>query len=104
MDTIWAENTLENMNYFYNVSSSTAVPPVNMDAVQRDSENKPGSLPSMDEKENCPAFCILVAVGVGEAGRMLSVEDDGGQNWQNGDISCILGIPHVPLPLRLKNN
>lgn len=56
------------MNFFYNVSSSTAVPPVNMDAVQRDSENKPGSLPSMDEKENCQAFCLLVAVG-GAGGR-----------------------------------
>lgn len=65
MDTIWAENTWENKNYFYNVSSSTAVPPVNMDAIQRDSENKPGSLPSMDEEENCQAFCMLVAVGGG---------------------------------------
>lgn len=61
-------------------SSSTAVPPVNMDAIQRDSENKPGSLPSMDEERKLPS--ILHARGSGGGGdrRLLSVEDNRGQN------------------------
>lgn len=104
MDTIWAENTWENKNYFYNVSSSTAVPPVNMDAIQRDSENKPGSLPSMDEEENCQAFCMLVAVGGGGGREAVKCRGQSCQNWQTRVISYILGIPHVPLLLRFKNN
>lgn len=50
------------------------MPPVSMEDIQKDFENKPGSLSSMYEKGDCQTFCMV--------GRGLCSKENGGQNWQ----------------------
>lgn len=50
------------------------MPPVSMDDIQKDFENKPDSLSSMYEKGNCQTFCMV--------GRGLCSKGNGGQNGQ----------------------